>query len=348
MSIHPASGRICSMHCAWLGVLLLTSCATQPQLANTEPPPVWPAPPETPRIAFVRAFSQPEDLGISKSFFTKVYEFVVGSSELRLIRPMAVTVTPDGTIYVSDPGSRGVHRFDTKQQHHRLIQRKDNLPLPSPIGLAADSEGDIYVTDSALGEVLVIKPASREAIPLTLDQPIQQPTGIAFDPLGKRLYIVDTTGHQIRIVTPDGKQISAFGQRGSGNGEFNFPTMLWRDKDGQLYVTDSLNFRIQIFDSEGRFLGLFGRHGDATGDLSHPKGVTTDRSGHVYVMDSMHHALQIFNRDGDLLLSIGHRGRGAGEFWLPAGAFMSDDDLLYIADSYNQRIQVFQYIGGKR
>jgi len=346
MSIYPAFGRPGSMRLTWFGVLLLTSCASQPQLA-TEPPPVWPAPPEAPRVAYVRAFSQPEHLGITKSFFTKVYEFVVGSSDLRLIRPMAVVVTPDGTIYVADPGSHGVQRFDTKQQHHRLIQRKDDAPLTSPIGLALDDKGDVYVTDSALGEVFVIKPDAKNAIPLTLEAPIQQPTGIAFDPVGKRLYIVDTTGHQVRIVTPDGKQISTFGRRGNGNGEFNFPTMLWRDRDGRLYVTDSLNFRIQIFDSEGRFLGLFGRHGDATGDLSHPKGVATDRSGHVYVMDSMHHALQIFTREGDLLLSVGSRGRGAGEFWLPAGAFMTDDDLLYIADSYNQRIQVFKYIGGK-
>lgn len=347
MRSQPASNQLCSLRFAWFGFLLLTACAAQPQVASTEPLPVWPAPPEAPRIAYVQSLSQPEDLGITKGFFTKMYEFVVGSSELHLIRPMAVVVTPDGTIYVADPGSHGVQRFDAKKQDHRLIQRKDNLPLTSPIGLALDDKGDVYVTDSALGEVFLIEPGANDAIPLTLDTPIQQPTGIAFDPVAKRLYIVDTTGHQIRIVTPDGKQISAFGQRGNGNGEFNFPTMIWRDKDGRLYVTDSLNFRIQIFDSEGRFLGLFGRHGDATGDLSHPKGITTDRSGHVYVMDSMHHALQIFNRDGVLLLSIGNRGRGPGEFWLPAGAFMTDDDRLYIADSYNQRIQVFQYIGDK-
>lgn len=347
MITRQASNIICPMRFAWFGVLFLASCASQPQATSTEPAPVWPAPPETPRIAYVQSFSQPADLGISKGFFTKMYEFVVGSSDLRLIRPMAVIVTPEGSIFVADPGSHGVQRFDAKQQQHRLIQRKDNQPLTSPIGLALDTNGDVYVTDSALGEVFVIRAETRDAIPLALDTPIQQPTGIAFDPAGKRLYIVDTTGHQVRIVTPDGKQIAAFGKRGNANGEFNFPTMLWRDSEGRLYVTDSLNFRIQIFDSEGRFLGLFGRHGDSTGDLSHPKGITTDRSGHVYVMDSMHHALQIFNRDGDLLLSIGNRGRGAGEFWLPAGAFMTDDDHLYIADSYNQRIQVFKYIGGK-
>ena len=347
MSIQPITPRIFFLCLTWLGALLLTACASQPQVTNTEPLPVWPAPPETPRIAYVQSFSQPEDLGISKGFFTKIYELVVGSSDLRLIRPMAVIVTPDGTIYVADPGSHGVHRFDAKQHQHHLIQRKDELPLTSPIGLALGSKGEVYVTDSALGEVFLIEPGAKDAIPLTLDTPIQQPTGIAFDPAGKRLYIVDTTGHQIRIVTPDGKQISAFGRRGNGNGEFNFPTMIWRDRDGRLYVTDSLNFRIQIFDSEGRFLGLFGRHGDATGDLSHPKGITTDRSGHVYVMDSMHHALQIFNRDGVLLLSISNRGRAPGEFWLPAGAFMTDDDRLYIADSYNQRIQIFQYMGDK-
>lgn len=339
--------RICSCSIVLLCSLLLTACASQPQIAATEPTPVWPAPPETPRIAYVQSFSTPEDLGISKGFFTKVFEFVAGKSDLRLIRPMAVAVTAGGAIYVADPGSHGVQLFDKKQQLHRLIQRKDNLPLPSPIGLALDPQGDVFVTDSVLGQIFVIKAGGIIAEAIPLETPIQQPTGIAFDPLAKHLYVVDTTGHQIRIVTPDGKQIAAFGKRGNGNGEFNYPTMLWRDKDGHLYVADSLNFRIQIFDSEGKFLGLFGHHGDSTGDLSHPKGITTDRDGHVYVLDSMHHALQIFNRDGEVLLSIGSRGRGPGEFWLPAGAFMTGDDDLYIADSYNQRIQLLHYLGDK-
>lgn len=343
----PACKCIRAMHLAWIGMLLLSACTSQPQIASTEPAPVWPAPPETPRIAYIKSFSQPKELGITKGVFTKILELVVGASDLRLVRPMAVVVTPDGTIYVADPGSNGVHRFDTKHQQHRLIQRKDDQPLPSPIGLAVNSEGDVYVTDSSLGEVFVIKPDAKIAEPLKLATPIQQPTGVAFDPEGNRFYIVDTSTHQVRIVGRDGTQIAAFGQRGNGEGEFNYPTLLWRDTDGRLYVTDSLNFRIQMFDGEGHFLGLFGRHGDSTGDLSHPKGITTDHDGHVYVTDSMHHALQIFNRNGDLLLSIGNRGRGPGEFWLPAGAFMTADDHLYIADSYNQRIQIFQYIGDK-
>lgn len=347
MSSIQAYKRIRTLYSTWLFSLLLTACASQPQTAVTEPTPVWPAPPEKARIAYIQSFSKPEDLGITKGFFTRVFEFVAGKSDLRLIRPMAVAVTTGGTIYVADPGSHGVQLFDMQQQLHRLIQRKDNQPLSSPIGLALDPQGDVYVTDSALGQVFVIKSGANVAVPLALETPIRQPTGIAFDPAGKRLYIVDTSGHQIRIVALDGKQLAAFGKRGNGNGEFNYPTMLWRDKDGRLYVADSLNFRIQIFDSEGKFLGLFGHHGDSTGDLSHPKGITTDRDGHVYVLDSMHHALQIFNRDGEVLLSIGSRGRGPGEFWLPAGAFMTGEDFLYIADSYNQRIQIFHYLGDK-
>ena len=62
-------------------LLLLTGCASQPQIASTEPAPVWPAAPEAPRIAYVQSFSKPEDLGISKGIFTKVYEFIVGASD---------------------------------------------------------------------------------------------------------------------------------------------------------------------------------------------------------------------------------------------------------------------------
>ena len=331
-------------------VLVLSACASTPQGAASTAAPValvWPEPPEAPRIAFVQAFSRPEDLGITKGFFERLWEFIVGPSEMRLIRPMAVVATPDGTIYVADPGAKGVHRFDPARRRHDLIRRADDAPLPSPVGLAAGRDGEIYVADSALGGVFVIESRAKAATPLALKADIKQPTGVAFDPVHDQLVVVDTAAHEIKIFARDGTLRAAFGQRGDGDGEFNFPTLIWRDRSGQLYVTDSLNFRIQLFDANGRFLGRFGRHGDATGDLSRPKGVATDQFGHVYVVDSMFHALQIFDRKGAFLLNIGGQGQAPGEFWLPAGLFIGADDTLYIADAYNQRIQVLRYVGGK-
>lgn len=304
---------------------------------------VWPHDPALPRVEFVKAFSRPADLGIGKSFFAQLKDMLFGESESRLVRPMAV-VANGGIVYVADPGARGVHRFDAAGGNYALVTA-DHAPLPSPVGLARGSDGEIYVTDSRLAQVFVIRPGARTAVPLRLDVKLTQPTGIAFDGTSGRLYVADTAEHRIHIFERDGSLAGSIGRRGSGDGEFNYPTYLWRTPQGSLYVTDSLNFRIQVFDAHGRLNGQFGRQGDGTGDAARPKGIATDRHGHVYVVDALFNAFQIFDTTGRLLLPVGERGHGRGEFWLPTGIFI-DDDMIYIADSYNQRIQVLRYIGG--
>mgnify|MGYP000477536696 CR=1 FL=1 len=330
-----------------LATLLLTAggCATAPPTQSVTQ--VWPEPPAEPRIAYVRAFSRPADLGIKKTFFERLTDFFAGASDAHLVRPMAVVETRDGTLCVADPGAKGVQCFDVKRGRYRFIQGIDGQPLPSPVGLASGARGEVYVADSALARILVIEPGARRAKPLTLATTLRQPTGVVFDPIGQQLFVVDTAAHQVVAIGLDGQERARFGRRGDGNGEFNFPTLIGRDHDGRLYVTDSLNFRIQLFDSEGRFLGRFGRLGNASGDLSRPKGVATDRFGHVYVIDSMFHVLQIFDRNGVFLLDIGGQGQAAGEFWLPTGLYVGDNDTIYIADSHNQRVQVMRYIGGQ-
>ena len=326
------------------GLILLLCVSCWPAQGKEQESLVWPFGSAQPRIEFVKSFARPADLGIGKGFMERLKDFFFGESEARILRPMAVAVS-NGVLYVADPGARGVHRFDSKAGQYALITAPDHAPLPSPVGLARGAAGEIYVADSKLAQVLVIRPGAKEAVPLRLDAKLTQPTGIAFDSVSGRLYVVDTAEHQVLIFERDGTRVSSIGRRGSGDGEFNYPTYLWRTAQGRLYVTDSLNFRIQSFDAHGRFAGKFSRQGDGTGDAARPKGVASDRHGHVYVVDALFHAFQIFDADGRLLLPVGERGQGQGEFWLPTGIFV-EDEMIYIADSYNQRIQVFRYIGG--
>jgi sugar lactone lactonase YvrE len=308
---------------------------------------VWPQAPAQPRVEFIKSFSRPADLGIGKGFLERVKDWFFGETEERLIRPMAV-VSSGGVLFVADPGARGVHRFDVAAGEYALITAADNSPLPSPVGLASGAAGEVYVTDSRLAQVFVIRPGAKSALALRLDVKLTQPTGIAFDAASGRLHVVDTAEHRIHIFERDGSLAGSMGRRGSGDGEFNYPTYLWRTTEGRLYVTDSLNFRVQAFDARGQFAGKFGRQGDGTGDAGRQKGVATDRYGHVYVVDALFHGVQIFDATGRLLLPLGERGRERGEFWLPTGIFIdrSDGDTIYIADSYNQRIQVLRYVGG--
>lgn len=330
--------------CAACAALMATSTLSAPVTAQGEDRLVWPYGPANPRVEYVKAFSRAEDLGISKGFFARLKDFIFGEAESRIVRPMAVTTT-GGVIYVADPGAKGIHRFDTVGGEYDLITLGDDIPLPSPVGLARGSNGEVYVTDSKLAQVFVIRRGAKVATALQLRAKLMQPTGIAFDAASGRLYVADTAQHRILVFGRDGALAASIGQRGSGDGEFNYPTYLWRTPQGNLYVTDSLNFRIQVFDAQGRFIGKFGRQGDGTGDASRPKGVALDHYGHIYVVDALFHALQIFDDAGLLLLPIGERGQGRGEFWLPTGLFIDDDDTIYIADSYNRRVQVLRYIG---
>ena len=307
---------------------------------------VWPDIPNPPRIAYVKQFSKPDDFDISKGFFQRLGELIFGGSEARLIRPMAV-VAANGAVYVADPGANGVHRFDQTAARYDLIVAADGQALPSPVALALGSEGEVYVADSDLAKVLVIRPGAKTATPLALPD-MTQPTGIAFDRSNGNLYVVDTGAHRVNVFKRDGTLAFAFGGRGDGAGEFNYPTLIWLDPAGRLYVTDSLNFRIQMFDRQGKYLSGFGQVGDGSGDNMRPKSVATDSHGHVYVVDALHNALQIFDGQGRYLLSVGSIGSDRGEFWLPAGIFIGENDTIYIADSYNQRIQVLRYIGGPK
>jgi len=329
--------------------VLLAGCmpVTQEPIEQTETVGlVWPAPPSRPRLAFVMSISGTEELGIKKGLFQQLREIISGPSQVRLIRPIAIVESSDNKLFVADPGVRGIHIFDRAKGRYQLIRGENGQPLPSAAALAAGSSGEVYVSDSRLAAVYVIKPGSTEAVKVALGALLAQPTGLAVDPSSGRLYVVDTGSHEVKIFSRDGALLKRIGRRGTGAGEFNYPTMIWMNNSAEILVTDTMNFRTQVFDSAGNFLRQFGEAGDGAGHHSQSKGIASDSNGHVYIVDSMMHAVQVFDASGTFLYKLGFRGEAPGEFWLPAGIFIGARDTIYVADSYNGRIQVFRYIGG--
>jgi len=336
-----------------LAILLvsLTACA-QSGMRYTYPVEpqeqvVWPAKPGKPRIKYIGSFSAAEDTGIQKGFFTRLAEFFIGAEDQRLIRPMAVLALNDNEIYVADPGIKGVHYFNLTDQNYKQIRLTGDFPLPSPVALAVDDQQRVLVADSSLAQIFMINREAGIAEQVFLKGNLQQPTGIAFDKINKRLYVVDTTTHSVNMYDQHGKLLNTIGRRGEQNGQFNYPTYIWLDNQRTLWITDSLNFRVQRFTTEGKYLGEFGKVGSGSGTFARPKGVATDKFGHIYIVDSLFHALQIFDKKGRLLLNIGQQGENPGHFWLPSGVYIGENSKVYIADSHNQRIQVFQYIGDR-
>ena len=61
------------------------------------------------------------------------------------------------------------------------------------------------------------------------------------------VYVCNYGSDNISVFTTDGVYVSSFGQRGSNEGNFNFPHSVCVDQDGFVYVNDKLNNRVQCF-----------------------------------------------------------------------------------------------------
>jgi sugar lactone lactonase YvrE len=330
-----------------LTLVFLAACATNvPVDPFGVPKRIWPDAPQTPRIAYLGAFSEAADLGIEGGFWSRIVAFTAGPTNDVMARPMAVAATDDGQlIFVADPEGNCVHRFDLRKAKYTRLAAGKDMPDAFPIGLALADDGWLYVTDSQRGLLYEVPPGARQLANFDTALRFQQPTGIAWDRETEHLLVTDTTEQVITVLDRAGDLQRSIGGRGSGSGRFNFPTYLWSAGNSELLVTDSLNFRIQRFDSDGVFVQQFGHSGATLGYFSRPKGVAVDSFGHVYVVDAMMHGMQLFTRQGELLLSVGNQGQGAGEFWLPNGIYITKDNTIYVADAYNKRVQVFRYIG---
>jgi DNA-binding beta-propeller fold protein YncE len=311
---------------------------------------VWPLPPETPRIRYVTTYRGVADFQQKKESRWK--EMLLGADQSTrpaeaLIKPYGVAVGPGGQVYVTDTAARRVFVFDAAAKTVTFVGEEGVGKLTKPIGVAVDGDGKVFVADATLNRVFGYMPDGSVAIAIGHEGELENPSGMAVDRTNKLLYVADSKKHKVLCYsTVDGAAVREIGKRGMDNGEFNFPTNLFVDREGRLYVADTLNFRVQIFDSGGKFVRAFGSQGDTAGKLNRPKGVAVDSEGHVYVADTSFNNFQIFDAEANLLLFVGTSGRGTGEFLLPAGMFIDDQDRIYVADQGNARVQVFQYLKG--
>ncbi|RMG47193.1 MAG: 6-bladed beta-propeller [Acidobacteria bacterium] len=273
-------------------------------------------------------------------------EWAVRGRTSRLMRrPFAVVTIADGGLAVADPDAHAVHLFDTARNRYKRITRAGREPLLSPVGLASDGNGRLYVSDSMARRVSVFSDGGKWRGDLDLP-PLGRPTGLAYDRTHRFLWIVDTAEHHLIRFEPATGEARIIGRRGTGPGEFNYPVSVAVDRAGTVYVGDSMNFRIQVLGPEGRFLGAFGEPGTVAGRFDKIKGVAVDSEGHIYVVDALHDVIQIFDRRGSLLTVVGGSGTGPGEFWLPAGIHI-DDDRIFVADSANHRLQILTFLGDR-
>jgi sugar lactone lactonase YvrE len=166
-----------------------------------------------------------------------------------------------------------------------------------PHGIDVDRGGNVWVTDDGLNapgakghQVFKFSPEGKVLLRLGKaglagngPDTFNRPSDVLVAPNGD-VFVADGHGgaSNARIVkfNADGKFIRAWGQKGSGPGEFDTPHSLAMDSQGRLFVADLRNFRVQIFDQEGRYLAEWKQFGM-------PGGLCIDESDTLYVADSL-------------------------------------------------------------
>jgi len=310
-------------------------------------PLAWPLPPDVARVRHLTTYRGVDDFKVRKTARWK--NLLLGDDDTdrpsdTMVKPYGIAVSATGRVYVTDTAARRVFVFDPDAKTVTFIGENGAGKLTKPTGIAIDDEGKVFIADATLNRVFGYAPDGSLLVAIGHDGELQSPSGLATDPRQKLLYVADSSHHQIFCYsTVDGSSVRTMGKRGSEPGEFNFPTNLFVDGQGQLYVADTLNFRIQVFAPDGQVLRTFGVQGDGPGAFNRPKGVAVDSEGHIYVVDTSFNNFQIFDPDGTLLLFVGRGGREPGEFLLPAGLYIDAHDRIYVADQGNARVQVFQY-----
>lgn len=303
---------------------------------------VWPSPPATARIAFVRSVVTPRDMGIKHSLFKRLVDKITGGSQMRFLRPTGVA-EDDGVLYVADPGAQSLWILDPANNRVTGVHEAEDAAMASPVAVAVRADGAVFVADSVLGKVFLFD-RKGNYLDVAAETGLLRPAGLVYDDKNGRLYVADSAGQRIHVFDARGSKLFSWGSHGSGEGEFNYPTHLAFGHAGEVLVTDSLNFRIQSFDKDGKFLRQFGYHGDSSGSFASPKGLAVDSGQHVYVVDALFDNIQVFGADGTLLLSFGSAGGGPGQFWLPGGLFINAENHVFVADTYNHRVQEFKFL----
>jgi sugar lactone lactonase YvrE len=324
---------------------LAAGCATRwtPRTDEAAAPLAWPYPPAPAKLIFERSLT---GFAAARGAGGALRDLLIGRAARdagAFVLPVAAVSGPDGRLAVADLGRACVHLWIPAERRYLRLTGGHDAPLVSPVAVAFDDDARLWVSDST-GRLLRFDASGELSLTLRAagDEPLQRPTGLAWNPHGQLLYVVDTLAHRIHALRADGQPAFSFGGRGAEPGRFNFPTHAFWSSAGELWITDSLNFRIQVLDEHGAPLAVFGHHGDGSGDLALPKGVAVDRDGTIYVADGLFDNVQLFDRRGEFLMTLGRRGSEPGDFWLPAGVFVSQGGELYVCDTYNRRVQVFR------
>ena len=240
--------------------------------------------------------------------------YQVGRIDINTNTPGAITSNSAGDVFFCSSGGFNIKKMTLNgvqsvfagpvtslsgYQDHSLA---GTARFSSPAGIAKDSIGNLYVTDSANNNVRKITPAGSvttfagqyaTAAGAFIDATgtaarFNTPKGIVVDS-NDNLFVADTGNNRIRKITPLGVVTTFFGDGTATETSttINAPLGLAIDALNNLYVTTAGN-NIRKFSSAAVETAMtFTVAGGAAATFSTPGGIVVDRTGILYVLDTI-------------------------------------------------------------
>jgi sugar lactone lactonase YvrE len=245
-----------------------------------------------------------------------------------------------------------------------------NSNLGTPIGLAIDASGNLYIADYGADRVRKVNSAgiittvagnglgieSGDNGPAT-NAAVGGSDGVAFDAVGN-LYISAVDSNRIRKVDTAGiiTTIAGYGRVYGGDGGpataagIGIPSDVVVDGRGNIYFSEQNKSKIRKIDPTGTIstfagTGLAGYNGDnipaTAAQLNYLKGLAIDDTGNVYVGDYLNYRVRKIDTFGMITTIAGtgtlsHAGDGgaatAASLSYPAGVATDHAGNIYISD----------------
>jgi DNA-binding beta-propeller fold protein YncE len=253
-----------------------------------------------------------------------------------------VAIDKDDNVWVFNRGAHPVIEFD---KSGKMLQAWTEVPVTAAHGLRVDRDGNIWTVDVAAHRVMKFTPGGHLLMmigqvggaPGTNDTKdgFNRPTNLAFAPNGDFFVSDGYVNSRVVRYSKDGEYITHWGQKGTGDGEFNLVHDVTLDSQGRVYVADRLNQRVQIFDQNGKFLGKWT-------DVGAPWGLDyVAQENAIYMCDGVNNRIVKLNLDGQILGVLSSYGKIPGKLDFPHSIAVDSTGAIYVAEIKNWRVQKF-------
>ena len=309
----------------------------------------------------------------------------MAATATELYTPSGVAVDGSGNLYIADRWNQRVRKVTAATGIISTVAGNgvegyagDGGPataaqLDFPTGVAVDSSGHLYITDSKSNHLRVVNLSTGtistaagngtagyagDGGPATAAT-LNFPTGVAVDSSGN-VAVADTNNNRVRKIAAKNGVIST--QAGTGAGGFSgdggpatkaalFQPQGVAFKAHDLYIADTVNNRIRLVSGStistvvGNGQAAFAGDGGAakSASVNYPMGVATAASGTILVADSANNRVRSVT--SGVITTVGGNGTpnysGDGgpavtaEIKQPLGVGAGPDGSAYVADSGN-------------